>query len=87
MTIGLEKYLICPVNWDDDISWRGIIPRQYVEELDSAAPGRQPIGLGRHPKGGWFVMCSGQGPFVAWSEWGHSGSPYYLENGLSGGTK
>jgi len=61
MPIGLEKYLIDPLRWEDDPSWSGNGP---------------PIGLGKHPTKGWFVMCSGQGPFVAWSEWGHHGDPH-----------
>jgi hypothetical protein len=76
MPIGLEEHLITPAQWNDDQSWRSVMPEHVVEELDNAGPGRQPIGLGKHPEKGWFVMCAGQGPLVVWSEWGHTGDPY-----------
>lgn len=77
MPIGLEKYLIAPEKWEDDPSWRNVLPSEEIEALDDSWSGNGPsIGLGKHPEKGWFVMCCGQGPFVDWSEWGHHGDPY-----------
>lgn len=27
-----------------------------------------PVGIGQCEELGWFIACSGQGPFIAWSE-------------------
>lgn len=61
----LEDYLIEPDQWNQDQSWRQVVPADLLQELEGPP---QPIGLGRHPDLGWFVMYAGQGPFLAWSE-------------------
>ena len=70
MPIGLEKYLIDPAKWNEDESWRDVAPADIRSLVDDAGPGRPSVGLGRHPEKGWFVMVTGQGPAVAWSQWG-----------------
>jgi len=58
-----------------------ILPERYLEApieaqemvLDSMGGG--PVGIAHHPVRGWFVLMSGQGPFVAWRE----GEPYTRE--------
>lgn len=74
MPIGLEQYLIHPDHWNDDTSWQDFVPATLQDELHAA--NGPPIGLGRHPDKGWFVLGAGQGPTTLWSQWGHTGDPY-----------
>jgi hypothetical protein len=64
--LELERYLIEPRHWYKDQSWLELVPPDVIEELDTS---EQPTGLGRHPTKGWFVLGTGQGPFIVWSEW------------------
>lgn len=59
---GLESYM---VNWDT-IPWDEVpLEMQGFKNEDG-----YPIGAGRHPKFGWFVLASGQGPYIVWTECG-----------------
>ncbi len=57
---GLEQFMMDwkTIPWDE-------VPegmRQYRDEDDC------PIGAGKHPDFGWFVLGCGQGPFIIWTE-------------------
>ena len=67
----LEDYLIPLNKWNEDDSWRKVIPPDILVDLEACLTHtyRGPsIGLGKHPEKGWIIMCCGQGPFLAWSE-------------------
>lgn len=58
----LETYLIPPESWDR------MVPG-FVRIQGIADEGSQPVGYGRHPEKGWFVLGTGQGPFLIYAEW------------------
>lgn len=60
--MSLEKHMISPELWD-----REVPPVVRVEGINDE--GFYPTGYGRHPEHGWFVLSSGQGPFIIWAEW------------------
>lgn len=59
---SLEDDLIPPSLWKN---FYDLMPAECKKVVD-----RPPdcIGIGRNARAGWFIMCSGQGPFCAWSE-------------------
>lgn len=58
----LEPYLIKP-------PWKSELIEKFPSNVqDEARANDQPIGLGQHPKYGWFALGTGQGPFVIWIE-------------------
>jgi hypothetical protein len=63
-------------NWEDDL-----IPPEKWDDLYEQMPGKCQqvvndvregkefcIGIGRNYTLGWFIGCTGQGPFLAWTE-------------------
>lgn len=63
--LDLEDHLIPPGEWQARYSE---MPRECKEVVDGPRDGG-PVGIGYKEGKGWFVLCSGQGPFLAWSEW------------------
>lgn len=63
---SLERYLIRPDTWD-----REVPGRVRVHGIDDE--GKQPVGYGRHPEDGWFVLGTGQGPFILYADWLETG--------------
>ena len=61
---ALERYLIPPDEWDDSGAPRAVMDI-VTEETDAGVS----AGIGYHPEKGWFVLESGQGPFIVWSTW------------------
>jgi hypothetical protein len=61
--MSLEKHMIPPERWD-----REVPPEVRVYGIEDEVV-RYPVGYGRHPELGWFVISTGQGPFVVWAEW------------------
>ena len=74
----MERYLIRFDKWDRK-ELEGVVPDDVIEELFSPSTDddgniiKQPIGLGRHPEKGWFVLGAGQGPFFIWAQWDKRG--------------
>lgn len=62
MDISFENDLIHPDKWPELYDQ---MPDECREVVDGPP---DVIGIGRNEKYGWFIACSGQGPFVAWSE-------------------
>lgn len=62
--LSLEKHMIPPERWDLEVP-----PEVRLHGIEDERS--HPTGYGRHPDKGWFVLGSGQGPFVIWSEWDH----------------
>jgi len=60
----LEHYLIDPEKWDDRLL--SLIPCNIRDELEGLNP--TPIGIGIHPSCGIFVLGTGQGPFIMWTQ-------------------
>ena len=59
--INLEKLLIPPDKWEDNVPYD---IKQFLNLHD-----KSPIGTGRHPVIGWFIIeSSGQGPYIIWHE-------------------
>ena len=64
----LEKHLIAPDKWKNELRQHGeVVPAEIYKDLFGPSGG--PIGLGRHPEKGLFVLASGQGPCIVWTEW------------------
>lgn len=63
--MDLEEYLISSERWDLEVP-----PEVRIEGIMDEVE-RYPVGYGRHPEKGWFVLAAGQGPFLVWSEWTH----------------
>lgn len=65
----LEKSLIPSENWN--ARYKDMHPKcqDLVREmeLDPFSQGG-PIGIGFREDTGWFILCSGQGPFIHWIE-------------------
>lgn len=61
--LSLEQHLIEPDRWD-----REVPPEVRIHGIEDEVV-RYPTGYGRHPELGWFVLSTGQGPFVVWAEW------------------
>lgn len=61
--LSLERHLIPPERWDLEVP-----PEVRVEGISDEID-RYPVGYGRHPDKGWFVLGAGQGPFIIWAEW------------------
>lgn len=61
---GWEAFLISPDKWPELYEDMPQECRMIVDEPEGSGP----IGLGVHPKWGWFTCCSGQGPAVMWRE-------------------
>ena len=63
IALWLEKFLVSWKNvpWDE-------VPEGMQEFKDEEYCRMQggPIGIGKHPTLGWFVLACGQGPFVIW---------------------
>jgi hypothetical protein len=60
----LEALLLEPDRWDLEVP-----PEVRIRGID--AEGSYPIGYGRHPEKGWFVLTTAQGPALLWAEWRH----------------
>lgn len=66
LVAGWEDYLISSALWEDLYDE---MPDECKEVVDSTVEELGgPTGIGKHPKWGWFIGASGQGPFVAWRE-------------------
>lgn len=61
---NLEKYLISNEDLTDEVVAK--LPEWAIEELFGQSSG--PIGVAYVPDWGYCILASGQGPFVAWSE-------------------
>jgi hypothetical protein len=61
--LALEKHMIAPERWDLEVP-----PEVRLHGIEDEIV-RYPIGYGRHPDRGWFVISGGQGPFLVWAEW------------------
>jgi len=61
--LSLERFLIPP---DEYVACPNVEALAQVSDASKSGP----AGLGFHPELGWFVLCSGQGPFLAWSQRG-----------------
>jgi hypothetical protein len=61
--MSLEQHMIPPERWDRDVP-----PEVRVHGIEDEVV-RYPVGYGRHPELGWFVISCGEGPFVVWAEW------------------
>ena len=59
----LESYLIPREYWH-------IVPRRIIAEV-TLDDGDSEV-IAHHPDYGWFVLATGQGPFVAWTDMGES---------------
>jgi hypothetical protein len=60
--MSLEEHLVPPARWDVEVP-----PEVRLHGIEDE--GSYPVGYGRHPEKGWFVLGTGQGPFVIWAEW------------------
>lgn len=60
---SLEQYLIPPERWDREVPGE-VRVHGITDEVE-----RYPIGYGRHPEDGWFLLGSGQGPFIIYAQW------------------
>lgn len=60
----VERFLLPLERWTE-------APRE-AQEVVFDSMGGGPVGIAKHPDKGWFVVMSGQGPFIAWRE----GEPY-----------
>lgn len=68
MVWKLEEDLMPIEFWDD---YEHNFPDHVQKELGFSRLGMSaPIGIGWNEDTGWFCLCSGQGPFMAWSEKG-----------------
>jgi len=56
----LEKFIINSKDWG-----RMDIPEDFLEEVKSASEAGIPAALGYHESVGWFILHSGQGPYIA----------------------
>ena len=64
---ALEKYFV--EDYDaHEVAAKKVLPDDLYKEL-YVNKSEYPIGLGKHPERGYFVLGSGQGPFIIWSEW------------------
>lgn len=61
-------------NWENDLipfeKWKELydkMPEKCKKVVDDDSDDA-PIGIGRNKEYGWFIACSGQGPFIAWTE-------------------
>lgn len=62
----LEDHLIPPAEWKDRYAEMPSECKKYVDHPDQEGVS---IGIGYKEDKGWFVLVSGQGPFVEWQEW------------------
>ena len=60
--MALEEHLIPPERWDLEVP-----PEVRVHGVEDE--GSYPIGYGRNPEKGWFVLSGGQGSFIVWAQW------------------
>jgi len=58
----LEKHLISPEQWKDFYSR---MPRECQEVADGPS---ECLGIGFCDEYGWFILGSGQGPHICWSQ-------------------
>lgn len=63
LVFKLEKHLISPEKWTDEII--GIFPKEIQEDLRAKD---YPIGIGYYEETGWFCLASGQGPYIVWMQ-------------------
>jgi len=64
----LEKNLIPSEQWDDDPSWREVVPEDIQKEM-VANPPTAAFGLGHDDQLGWYVLSTqGQGGGIVWHE-------------------
>lgn len=47
--------------------WSTAPPKAQEEAKESSSEGI-PTAIAHHPEWGWFVLHSGQGPYIAWQE-------------------
>ena len=59
----LEDDLISPKKWKELYDE---MPPECKRQVDG--PNHYPTGIGRNEELGWFVMATGQGPILMWSE-------------------
>lgn len=62
----IEDYLIPPDQWDTCGA-----PEKAIKLVKEGRDDGYPSALANHPDWGWFVLESGQGPCVVWSERGY----------------
>ncbi|MGD9156858.1 MAG: hypothetical protein PVG39_00490 [Desulfobacteraceae bacterium] len=60
--LELEKIMLPSELWKH---FYDIMPKECKEVVDNSEP---LIGIGRHKKIGWYIVGSGQGPCLLWSE-------------------
>ena len=63
---SLEGNLINPNKWEEHKN--NVPPEKWALLHDESGP----IGLGFTPETGYYIIASGQGPFVVWMEKEHS---------------
>lgn len=61
--LELETILLPPELWEN---FYDIMPNECKEVVDGPP---QCLGIGRHKKLGWYIVGSGQGPCLLWSEY------------------
>jgi hypothetical protein len=61
----LERDLISPEKWQQLYNE---MPNECREIVDNHSFDDGPIGIGRNEIYGWFILASGQGPFLVWKE-------------------
>lgn len=66
----LEKHMISPSEWSEKIPSHVIeqLGVKTAEEVIEESKRGGPIGFGYTEETGWYILMSGQGPFVFWIE-------------------
>jgi len=66
VTFELEKYGVSPEDWEEHIP---NLPKeaQKIMREEMACPSG-PTALALHPKYGYVILGSGQGPFIIWAD-------------------
>lgn len=64
-----EDHLISPDKWDElypqmPVKCRELVDRMRIDPMSEGGP----VSIGKSDELGWFIACSGQGPFIAWAE-------------------
>lgn len=64
ITFKAEKYMISSEEWETNPD----VPKEALRIALEANEEGIPTGIAKHPKYGWMVLMTGQGPFIVWSE-------------------
>lgn len=69
--MDLEKHLLLPKDWYDRVPAHIQIKASEAEgpaKVNGKRVQQIPVAIGKYK--GWFILASGQGPHIIWSEWG-----------------